>query len=259
MAKAPTPRPSRRRKRRVPSRSPAVPERRRSNVGRVIGAGIAVATATGVGVGLNIPVTEAHGPTCGGTERWNVKSANDPDASKIDPNPQGPFTVAQMNQVLPGPLSAGGRMAAEKKQYTVHGFLSFFKEEDDGDYHVVITDRPGDFAKGQQAMPNGRSMVVEFPDVSCLSGKSGLGPPTSVLSQQMAEARDAFENQTGAVNGSKITQSIPVTVSGVGFFDRAHGQTGRATERAQPDGRKVVIELHPVTDFTVDGQQGEPD
>ena len=251
MAKAPVkPRPPTRRGRR------SKPERKRSNTGRVIGAAIGIATAAGVGTGLNTPVTEAHGPTCGGTERWNVKSANDSDASKIDPNPQGPFTVAQMNQVLPGPLSPGGRMAAEKKQYTIRGFLSFFKEEDDGDYHVVITDQPGDFAKGQNTPPNGRSMVVEFPDVKCLSGKSGLGPHSSVFGPQLAEARLAFEKHTGGISGSNITKQIPVTVTGVGFFDRAHGQKGRATERAQPDGREVVIELHPVTEITFDA---EPD
>src|SRR5436305_8605558 len=134
MAKAPeTPRRPKRRGRRAP------PERRRSNAGRVIGAGIALATAGGVGAGLNIPFAGVRSPTCGGTERWSVKLANDPDAlgGKIDLNPSGPFTVAAMNQILPGTLDTGGRMAAEKKQYTVHGFLSYFKDEDDDDFHVV--------------------------------------------------------------------------------------------------------------------------
>ncbi len=256
MAKPPeTRRPTTRRRRARPERKE--PERRRSNAGRVIGAAIGIATAVGVGTGLSTPVTET-GPTCGGTERWNVKSANDADASKIDANPQGPFTVAQMNQALPGPLSPGGRMAAEKKQYTVRGFLSFFKEEDDGDYHVVITDQPGDFAKGLHTPPNGRSMVVEFPDVKCLSGKSGLGPSSSTLGQRMAEARLEFEDHTSGISGSKITKQIPVTVTGVGFFDRAHGQKGRTTERAEPDGRGVVFELHPVTEITFDAE-AEPD
>ena len=218
----------------------------------MIGAAIAAGTAATVGGGLYSSATEAPPPiVCGGTERWNVKVANDPDAVQISPNPQGPHTVAQLNQVLPGPIDAGGRMAAEKKRYTVRGLLSYFKKEDDGDYHVVITDPPGAFARGE-APPNGRSMVVELPNNDCLRGKSGKGPATSVLGQSMAEARASFEEQVKGISGTKITKAIPVTVTGVGFFDRAHGQTGRATEHSEADGREVVFELHPVTEITFD-------
>lgn len=186
---------------------------------------------------------------CGGTERWGIKVGNDPDAAQINPNSSGPFTVADVNKIVPGPLDSGGRMAAEKKRYTVRGYLSYFKHEDDGDYHVVITDQPGGFARGETP-PNGRSMVVEFPDANCLRGKSGKGPATSVLGQSMAEARASFEEQIRGISGTKINKPIPVTVTGVGFFDRAHGQTGRAVERPEADGRKVVFELHPVTEIT---------
>ena len=233
MAKSPTtPRPPRRRRRRTQPQ-----ERKRSNVGKVIGAAIAAGTAATVGGGLYSSATEAPPPiVCGGTERWNVKVANDPDAVQISPNPQGPHKVSDLNQILPGPIAAGGRMAAEKKRYTVRGLLSYFKKEDDGDYHVVITDPPGDFARGETS-PNGRSMVVELPNADCLRGKSGKGPATSVLGQSMAEARASFEEQVRGISGTKINRPIPVTVTGVGFFDRAHGQTGAAPN---------VIELHPV-------------
>ena len=248
MAKTPTtPRPPRRRRRRT---QPT--ERRRSNVGKVIGAAIAAGTAATVGGGLYSSATEAPPPVvCGGTERWNVKVANDPDAAQISPNPQGPNTVAQLNQIEPKPIDPGGRMEPEKKRYTVRGLLSYFKKEDDGDYHVVITDPPGQFSH-DDAAPNGRSMVVELPNPDCLRGKSGKGPATSILAQSMAEARASFEEQVHGISGTNITKSIPVTVTGVGFFDRAHGQTGRATERAEADGRKVVFELHPVTEITFD-------
>jgi hypothetical protein len=251
VAKAPAkPRPSTRRRRR------SKPERKRSNLGRAAGALLAVGSTATVLTGLATPVAEEAGETCGGTERWNVKVANDPAAAQIDPNPQGPFTVAQLNQITPGPLSPGGRMAAEKKQYTVRGFLSYFKREGgshgDGDYHLVITDQPGVFEDDEHKPPNGRSIVVELPDAKCFRGASGLGPQTSLLGQSMGEARVAFEKHVEGINGKKITTTIPVTVTGVGFFDRAHGQTGRATEHSQTDGRKVSLELHPVTEITFD-------
>lgn len=242
---------------RAPKRRRRRPERARSNAGRVVGALIAVGTVVGVGTGLTTPVAEAPGQTCGGTERWNVKVANDPDSKAIDLNPTGPFKVADLNKIRPGPIGAGGRMAAEKKEYTVRGFLSYFKAEDDGDYHVVITDTPGDFTRGKTP-PNGRSMIVEFPDADCFRGKSGKGPGTSVLAQFQAEARVTFEDHIKGISGAKIVKAIPVTVTGVGFFDRDHEQTGRATPHAQPDGRGVVFELHPVTEITFDNET-EPD
>jgi hypothetical protein len=243
-----TPRPPRRRRRRRPP-----PERPRSNLGRLVGAGIGIATAVGVGAGLNSPPPQAHeGKLCGGTERWNVKSASDPDAKKIDPNPTGPFSVAQLNNdILPGPLSSGGRMAAEMKQYTVRGFLSFFKHEDDGDYHVVVTDQPGGFTSGQTP-PNGRSMVVEFPDPGCFPGKSGLNPATSVLASSVGDALATFEEKTRGISGIHIARPIRVTVTGVGFFDFDHGQTGRSTPHPGVDGRRKVFELHPVTAISFD-------
>jgi hypothetical protein len=254
--------------RRRPPRRPRPPraQPRRSQVGALAAAAIAVASAGGVGVGLNSsghppfagPVVAASGPTCGGVERWAVKVANDPGAAAIDPNPRA-MTIAQMNALTPGPLDApSGRMAVERAQYTVKGFLAFFKHEDDGDYHVVLTDETNAMATGS-APPTGHSMVVELPNLDCLSGKHGMGPHTSPLGPAMAEALQVFEAQAKHINGAHIPpKSIPVTVTGVGFFDFDHGQKGRGVPHPGVDGQMKVIELHPVTAFTFD-TLGEPD
>lgn len=237
--------------------TPGPGAKRRSNVGRIAGALIATAAATGVGTGLNIvghhpspPPVTAAGPACGGTERWNVKVANDPDSGAISLNPKA-ATVAEMNALLPGPVDGGGRMEVEKTEFTVRGFLSFFRHEDDGDYHAVITDETGGFSQGKTTPPNGHSIVVEFPDIDCLSGKSGKGPTTSPFSATMGEARAVFEAQAAHLNGAKIPpKSVPVTVTGVAFFDFDHGQTGRGVPHPGVDGQMKVIELHPVTAIT---------
>jgi hypothetical protein len=200
--------------------------------------------------------TRRHvGHNCGGTERWNVKVANDPDAKEIDVSPPASSTVADLNAIVPGPIDSGGRMKVEKRAYTVQGFLSFFKSETDGDYHVVITDTPFDFAKGSEP-PNGRSMVVEFPNPRCFAGKSGKGRRTSVLGQQIAAARAAFEQNSSGLDGRNIRRRIPVTVTGVGFFDFDHGQTGRATPHPGMDGKGKVFELHPVTSISFGSAAG---
>ena len=252
MAKPPeTPRPPHRRKRSTAHKSAT---------GKVIGSLTGVAATTAVLVGLHGTPTEPS-VLCGGSERWPVKVANDPAASKIDLNPQGPFTVAQLNTLAPEPLPPDGRRPSEKKEYVVRGFLSYFKHEGgsaDHDYHVVITDKPGDFEPDEQKAPNGRSIVVEFPDTKCFGGKTGLGAHTSALGPAIGEARLAFETQTKGLDGKHINKPIPVTVTGVGFFDRAHHQTGRSTEHPQSGGQNVVFELHPVTEIGFDGQE-EPD
>jgi hypothetical protein len=232
-------------------------QRRRSHLGRIVAAGIGIASTGAVMTGLNMPVAEKQ-KVCGGFDRWSVKVANDPDANAISLNPVRIPKVAQASTFKPGPIDAGGRMDVEKKTYTVSGYLSYFKKEDDGDFHVVITDKPGDFVRGATP-PNGRSLVVEFPDSDCFAGSHKSGPTTSILGQAIAEARTTFKAQTNGIDGEKIKQAIPVTVTGVGFFDRDHGhQVGRTIPQHQQDGRPVVFELHPVTEITFDNQS-EPD
>ena len=212
-------------------------------------------------MGLNgLPTTETP-LVCGGTERWPVKVANDSDAvgGKINLTPEGPFSVAQLNQqVLPGPYPAGGRMEVEKKLYTVRGFLSYFKEEKgksgDHDYHVVITDQPGGYNEDEKSPPNGQSMVVEFPDPQCFAGKTGMPPASSPLSQAVADARTTFEKSLKWPAKTKLTKPIPVTVTGVGFFDFDHHQEGRATPHPGATGSGKVFELHPVTEISFDGE-----
>src|SRR4051794_41158967 len=98
---------------RPPAKPPPTPRRpapapRRSRAGGLAGAVIAVAAAGGVGTGLNLAgqhpaPSVVAAAACGGTERWNVKVATDPDSAALDPNPTA-MTVGQMNAMLPGPL-----------------------------------------------------------------------------------------------------------------------------------------------------------
>lgn len=270
MARPPaTPRPPRRRRPPAPPTPPPPPQapaepqpaRGRSNLGRALGVAIAVASAAGVGVGIKQSATPPPvAAACGGTERWDVKGANDADASQIQLNPLQ-ATVGTLNDTLrPGPMDAGGRMAAEKQTYAIQGYIAFFKHEADGDYHVVITDTPtAPFSSGRTDPPQGHSLVVELPDPGCFAGHGGKGPRTSLLDQQITEARADFEKQVAQHHEGLQAARIPVTVTGVAFYDFDHGQVGRAKPYPLLDahGKQLakqdkVIELHPVTGMIFD-------
>src|SRR5207302_11059447 len=91
-----------------------------------------------------------------------------------------------------------------------------YKMETDSDYHLVLHDSAG------------TSMIAEIAYPGCVSG--------AAWSSQTTSARNAFDAKY-AVTTSFQTANDTVTVTGVGFFDLLHGQTGVA-----PNG----IELHSV-------------
>lgn len=91
------------------------------------------------------------------------------------------------------------------------------RHEEDSDYHLVVAD-PADPAL---------TMVVEIPALECM--------PEDAWRERVARARASFIERQGQ-NGSHTSSDV-ITVEGIGFFDRNHGQRGVA-----PNG----IELHPV-------------
>ena len=97
--------------------------------------------------------------------------------------------------------------------------------EDDRDVHLVV------------AVPSApsKTMIVEFPDPTCNSASS------SPKKAKMAKARSAMLRACGQPSSSHFTDLTGrATVTGVGFFDIPHGQTGVAPN---------AIELHPVLKF----------
>jgi hypothetical protein len=121
----------------------------------------------------------------------------------------------------PGSLPANNRVApTEDTVYQVHATLTQYKLEADSDYHLVLSDG------------SGHTMIAEIPDPACVGS-------TSVLTSSIQKARGQFDAKYTATTSFK-TANVAVTVTGVGFFDFLHGQTGVA-----PNG----IELHAVLDL----------
>jgi hypothetical protein len=154
--------------------------------------------------------------TCG-VERWAVKTGMDPDAAKVDQAKVLSSTVGALS-ALPAPSRPTGRVApTETSIFSVEATLTKIKmESDDSDYHLVLDD-------GQ-----GRTMIAEIPSTDCI----GTSPFKSAIGEVRAEVFTRFHpGPSFKAVGSRVT------VTGVGFFDRIHGQTGVAANG---------IELHPV-------------
>ena len=156
-----------------------------------------------------------------GVERWAVKTGTDADRSLINLNSTTNTTVAALTAVAaPSSLPSNNRVApTETTVYRVQATLTEFKMEADSDYHLVLADT------------SGHTMIAEIPDPACVGS-------TSPLTSSVTKARGEFDAKY-AVTTSFKTVNVPVTITGVGFFDFLHGQTGVA-----PNG----IELHSVLD-----------
>jgi hypothetical protein len=150
--------------------------------------------------------------------RGAVFGLTTPDASQIATDPQ-PITVARLEQ-LPAPPDPDRRESSrwrsvETTVYRVTAHLTAIRHERDGDLHLILEDGPA-------------HMIAEVPSSRCIGG--------SRFSAQLRTVRRAIASHFGYVR-RPIFPNIPVTVTGIGFFDRLHDQDGVA-----PNG----IELHPV-------------
>ena len=186
---------------------------------------------------------------CGATERWFVKVATDPDASLVNVNQVVPITVTGLNQLphLQNTVPHGDnkfRLPQERVVYQVSGRLMMFKDEEDNDYHLVITDDSLNFTPGGEkstGLETGTSFIAEIPHPDCVAGKHGDPNVPSRFATQLRDVRQKFEARFP--NGKGADQNlggIPVTLTGVAFYDRPHNQTGRAING---------IELHPLLDI----------
>jgi hypothetical protein len=167
-----------------------------------------------------------------GRERWPVKVATDADAQRIVAAPE-PSNIALLSQIL-APLHPENRRDSryaptELKTFEVTGSLIVIKPEDDQDYHIVVQDQ------------RGRTMIVESPHPDCAT--------RSRFEQEIKAVREKIDAHFGGPIMRRIRpQNLRVSVTGVGFFDRIHGQTGVATNG---------IELHPILEIVFNPQQNE--
>ena len=153
-----------------------------------------------------------------GVERWDVKTLKDAGAKKINFKPVA-STVAAL-RLIPAAVMPTARVAAEMNTYTVSATVTSFKQEADSDIHLAVKD------------DTGNTMIFEMPAKQCLDS-SRTSP---ALVTQMTNSLRAWATKYAATP-SYQTINQRVTVTGVLFFDKLHGQRGVA-----PNG----VEMHPL-------------
>lgn len=166
---------------------------------------------------------------CHGKERWPVKTGTDPDVGKVNTTPVtvGIDTMNGWNGG--GPYSWAYLKKASKKRiaphefqvYHVEGLLTWYKCDcgptGDQDYLLVIQN---DY---------GQSIIAKIPSPPCVE-------PQSPFLAQIKEARRRMRSMF-APTSQKKRAMVRVSVEGPAFFDKAHGQLGRAENS---------VEIHPV-------------
>jgi hypothetical protein len=190
-------------------------------------AGLAAATLLPLAVSL-IPSVTGVGPTCGthcGTERWPVKTLSDPGAASVNMSPTPAAVSNLVAAAAPTESSNNTRLNdLEKETFIVHALLMGYKLETDHDFHLVIEDPQ-----------THDTMIAEIPDPQC------SGVCASIAEAQITQARTTFATAFAAAppdaSYTALTPPAAVTITGVGFFDFYHGQTGVA---------KNCVEIHPV-------------
>jgi hypothetical protein len=160
-----------------------------------------------------------------GAERWAVKTLADGQARKV--NFRAHATSVSALRRLPPTHTYARATGVERRTFRIKARLVETKIEDDQDIHLVVAD------------PRARShtLIVEFPAPACTTH--------SVKRSAMLQARRAFVSACGQPAKSSFHfLHGTATLTGVGFFDFNHGQTGVAPN---------AIELHPVLHAQVRG------
>ncbi len=198
---------------------------------------------TGPALALALLCSGVHAQNCGGTERWAVKDGTDPQALSIDLTAAQTIDIASLASLHQPhiPNDNTTRVVPDETHlYKVQAHLIKWKHETDSDYHLVLTDDTLSYPDGPSAQPTGHSLIGEIPDPNCFGGANGSFGTSSPFSGGITSARAAMDqqfpnaDQTGAWNDAGGTL---VEITGIGFFDKPHGQTGRASNN---------LEIHPV-------------
>jgi hypothetical protein len=181
---------------------------------------VAVALAV-VAVATRQPVGASAARACG-VELWSLKTLSDPQRGLINLHPRN-TTVAGINGLLiPHPTPRRRSTGYERRTWRVKAQIVQFKLEDDSDIHLILFDR-------------GSYLIAEMPFAACL-------PARTRDRRAIVNVRRLFERRCRQPSPTWQNLGAVVVISGAGFWDFPHGQSGHARNYA---------ELHPVTGLRI--------
>ena len=206
-----------------------------ANVGGYDGGLVDASSVAGLdgGTPIGVPMTcpgpgtpKKNGGSCG-TERWDIKTGSDSQASGVSLVPQ-PNTIAALVALQ---AAGGGTTREHPTENTVWELrnvtLTELKAETDSDYHMVLSD-------------GSKTLIAEIPYMTCATSSAWVC--------FMSRARSELDAKY-SVTTTPLYPAATMTVRGVGFFDFIHGQNGVAANG---------IELHPVLELCF-GKDCTPD
>lgn len=156
-----------------------------------------------------------------GKERWDVKTGADAAARTVDLAHITDTTIDALDRFV-SDTPVAREAPVETTVYRLTNIsVTVDKLEADSDIHIVLDD-------GQ-----GRQTIAEIPNPACV-------PTTSPFYAAIVRARASFNSHFPEREQFSVIDAT-ATVTGVGFFDKPHGQRG-----AGPN----AIELHPVLSIT---------
>jgi hypothetical protein len=208
-------------------------------------------------------------------ERWAVKTAADAGAQALTSQIPTPTAIADLRALaVPAVLPPDGRSdGAETTVWQLACTLQAFRREADGDYHLVIADEQGRTMIAE--IPNPRDITAPSffsaqianaravfdthfqitgddstptspaepaaPADPAAAAEPGAAAQPAALADPAAAAEPGVLAASAPGVGAAFQQvSVPVTLTGIGYFDFNHGQAGVAPN---------AIELHPVIDI----------
>ena len=158
-----------------------------------------------------------------GVLRWSVRTGADADAAHIG-DTVVPITIHEL-AAFPAPNSRDPQFQEHRIQpvettiYRVQATVTAYKEETNGDYHLILTDE------------NGETMVAAAPNPD-----PAFVSPSSRWAKEIAAVRKAIDERLHPT--FRFSEShLKVRVTGLGYFSYPHGVRGEA---------KNAVQLHPV-------------
>lgn len=171
----------------------------------------------------------AEEPPCRGY-RLAVRTGTDPTVGRIDLERARKSSIAEL-LALPTPdpqtLTEDRRAPAEAQVYRVRALLVLQRTGEHRDYSLVLRDE------------DKRSLVAEIPDPSCV-------PVTSPFFRRLQEAYRRLDERLHMDQQSiQVGLTIPVEVTGVGFFDLE----GSSSEERVPGMAPNFFAINPILDI----------
>lgn len=168
--------------------------------------------------GIDLPFNPQLAAVLCPVERGPVKEGSDLDRYKVSTTVTKVSVAYLRGRAKPSTYPKSHRVTStELHTYQVTAYLTQYKQEADGDIHLVLKDSAG------------RRMISEIPYPACV-------PAASRWKAKITNVRTTFTNKYHVTTSWHYVHR-PVDVRGIGYMDPLHGQTGVA-----PNG----VELHPV-------------